>query len=136
MRLVGWAALGAVIVPQTACASDPSVTPMSVESDYGVPVTEAQELHLATTCAEEVTATLTETVEEVQIGDIEGDALGTGRDGPDCQGGVTLNLSEPIGDRTVVVDEATWRLFQGSGCLDGRFAPPDSNVTKDCEAVP
>jgi hypothetical protein len=108
---------------------------MYLESDYGVPVAEAQEVHLATTCAELVEATLTETDEEVRIGDIEGDALGDGRDGPDCQGGVSFSLSEPIGDRAVVVGGKTWRLQQGSGCPDGRFAPADSNVTRDCEPV-
>ena len=136
MRSVGAAVIGAAILVHGGCGSDATVRAMWVESDYGVPVAHTQELHLSTTCAEEVSASLTETDEEVRIGDIEGDALGNGRDGPDCQGGVTLSLSEPIGDRTVVVEGTAWRLQQGSGCPDGRFAPPDSTVTKDCEPAP
>ena len=109
---------------------------MYIESDYGVPVTEAQVLHLLTTCAEEVDATLSETDDKVRIGDIEGDALGDGGDHPDCQGGTSFDLSEPTGERRVVVDGTTWQLQRGSGRHDGRFAPPDSSVTADCDAAP
>jgi hypothetical protein len=136
MRSGRAAVIGALTVTWAACGSDAAVEAMYVESDYGVPVATAREVYFLTTCAEDVGASLTETEDEVRISDIEGDALGDGRDGPDCQGGVTLSLAEPIGDRAVVVDGETWVLQRGSGCPDGRFAPPESNVTRDCERVP
>ena len=77
----------------------PALRPCTSKATTGVPVAQAGELHLATTCAEEVEATLTETDEEVQIGDIKGRALGDGRDSPDCHGVVSFTLSDPIGDR-------------------------------------
>jgi hypothetical protein len=136
MRFAGWTWLGAVIVLLGACGSDSSVTAMFVESDYGVPVVEARDVHLLTTCADDVNANVSETDEAVRITDIEGDSLGSGPDHPDCQGGVTLSLSEPIGERALVVDGETWRLQAGTDCPDKRFAPPDANGRPGCRTVP
>ena len=137
VRFVGWVALGAVVAMQSGCGSDSSsVKAMFVESDYGVLVVEARELHLLTTCADDVDARVTESDEAVRIDDIEGDPVGSGPDYPDCQGDATLNLGEPIGERELVVDGLAWRLQAGPDCPDKRFAPPDANGTPGCEPVP
>jgi hypothetical protein len=97
---------------------------MFLKSDYGVPILEARKVHRLTTCARDVVAALSETDEAVSIDEIDGDSLGNGLDGPDCQGGVTLSLRQPVGDRAVVVEGTSWRLQQGAaGVLTGASLP-------------
>ena len=81
-----------------------------------------------TSCAEGVRATVTETADEVHIDDITGDPI----EG-DCLGGFPLELDEPIGERTVVVDGEEWQRLQRAGCPDQLFfAPPGVELSLDC----
>jgi hypothetical protein len=81
-----------------------------------IEVVDETELMLAVSCAENVTARVSETDDAIRVEDVDGTPI----DG-DCGAGVTLRLSSPLGDRRVFVEGEDW--VRHVRCI----APPELN---------
>jgi hypothetical protein len=105
----------AVVLPLvaagTSCASqEPTPLGISVRDNR---------LLLSVSCADDVDAEFTEYTDQVRVHDISGDPV----DG-DCVGGTALTLTQPLGNRALVVEGDTWRRVRRS-CGYGEFGPGD-----------
>jgi hypothetical protein len=81
-----------------------------------IEVVDETELMLAVSCAENVTARVSETDDAIRVEDVDGTPI----DG-DCGAGVTLRLSSLLGDRRVFVEGEDW--VRHVRCI----APPELN---------
>ncbi len=115
------ATLGVVLVSGCGTADVP---PLGAEIEDGGRV-----VFLQTGCADDVSASLTETDDVVRIDDVSGDPV----DG-DCLGGLRLTLARPFGNRDLVVEGETWQRMDGD-CPFGTFGPPDMDPRSVCQSA-
>jgi hypothetical protein len=115
MRFASGLRLASFALPSigfAACGGSSDVSLVGVvESRPGV-------LEFATSCAEDVSVQVEETVNEVRISHVVGTAI----DG-DCQADVFVQLDAPLGGRNVVVNGERW-VELSSTCPPGSLGPP------------
>lgn len=101
-----------MLVVTAACGPD-DLPPLGIEEFETGDVVLSVDL-----CAENVTARVVETDDEVRISDVSGEPLSG-----DCLGGVELELAVPVGERRVVVDGDEWVRIDDD-CELAYYAPP------------
>lgn len=92
----------------------------------GLEIRNPTTLVLFTTCADDVTAGVTESADSVHLDRISGDVKGD-----DCAGTVEIDLSAPIADRTLMVEGSEWHRV-GASCPYGEFGPGGADVPAAC----
>lgn len=110
--MIRGATLAVAVVLVFACSSSsPEVSLRTIAS-----IADGQ-LEFSTTCAENVAIQIQESDTEVRVVGVSGDSI----DG-DCSGSGVAPLRAPLGDRTVVVDDAVW-VSLAPGCPLGVIGP-------------
>lgn len=85
----------------------------------GLRETESGLVELVTTCANDLTAKIEESGDELRVTEIEGEPV----DG-DCEGVLVVQLGAPLGGRQVIVEGEPW-VELPPGCPWGELGPPD-----------
>jgi hypothetical protein len=115
MRFASGLRLASLTLPSIgfgACGGSSDVSLVGVvESRPGV-------LEFATSCAEDISVQVEETVNDVRISHV----IGTAIDG-DCRGDLFVQLEAPLGGRNVVVNGERWAILS-STCPLGSLGPP------------
>jgi hypothetical protein len=83
-------------------------------------------LSFATSCAEELTIGVEETNDVVRVSEFDGKPI----DG-DCLGGITVELSAPLGKRSLVIGSEIWAPLEPT-CPLGNWGPQSVARRHDC----
>ena len=111
----------AVLVVVAGCAHEPNVELLAA--------TIGKDDHLlsfTTSCADDLSIEVAETNDVVSVSELEGTPI----DG-DCAGGITVELSAPLGERALVVAGEMWVPLE-STCPLGNWGPQNLARHDDC----
>jgi hypothetical protein len=107
-----------VVTVATACSESDAITPIrAILQD------DQRELIVAVSCAQGMDAEVVATPDEVRVENITGDVVGG-----DCQSVLRVPLTEPLGNRALVVDGEVWRR-QASDCAPiDQYGPAEDEL--------